>query len=281
MLHRISEGPGVFGNPSRSCQFLSKKLFEELNIKLRNFLHTSGKKLPSLDPKLTDGPGSSSGMMLNPVQIKRERFEEYQASQQQEQMPTTSSGSSSVATKKFPQKLHEVYGKVTHHLGQDMIIIDDLNGNWKCLAFLKNVLRSSLQITDLKKIYPLHFEVMIKASLMDPQKQIQYVANLVWNPKEFLPHQVANLHNDIIGPDITKYHQVNSTLGTVLEKVSKLPISNKVLVDSGDSFTSKPGIVDRILDENFGLLRIDKGLVLFDTCDFWLSQVKFFFLCLL
>lgn len=37
------------------------------------------------------------------------------------------------------------------------------------------------------------------------------------------------------------------------------------------SYISYPGQVHQILDENFGLIKIDQGLVLFDTCDLWIS----------
>ena len=37
------------------------------------------------------------------------------------------------------------------------------------------------------------------------------------------------------------------------------------------SYITHPGKVHQILDENFGIIKIEQGLVLFDTCDLWIG----------
>ena len=38
-----------------------------------------------------------------------------------------------------------------------------------------------------------------------------------------------------------------------------------------DHLEKKEGFIAKILDENFGIIKVDENFVLFDTCDFWMS----------
>ena len=82
----MSGGPGVIGGQTnnKSCRFLQHELGDKLNVKLRNYLHATGKKLPNLDPEFVAIPGQPTPM-ASQIQIKKERFEEYQQQQRQPQ----------------------------------------------------------------------------------------------------------------------------------------------------------------------------------------------------
>ena len=65
---------------------------------------------------------------------------------------------------------------------------------------------------------------------------------------------------------IIKFYDMLGTMGKVLDTVSKLKVST-----TKDLLLSKHGKVLKILDSNFGILEIEEGMVLFDTCDFYMT----------
>jgi len=155
--------------------------------------------------------------------------------------------------------------KVIQHLGSDTCLVEELNGSWKCVIFIDNTVISPgiMGNFDLRAIFPMNSQVMVNAELVNPNKAIQYIATLAWNQTSFSANEPDR---KITESHYMRYYDVIDTMGKVLDTVSKLSLNK-----TKDLLLSKPGKVFKILDQNFGLLEIEEGLVLFDTCDFFLS----------
>ncbi len=269
---RCSGYPGVFCEPQRNCLFFGSDLFEELNAKLRNFLQQNGKNLPNLDRALTETV--QQRQMLDAVAIKKERFEENFYQQQQAhpdrhqyppqhppQQLTQVPVPMDLETQQPMPTLTNAEGKVIQHLSGDMCLVESPSQAWKCLLFLDHLMAPQ-RVTDLRIYFPLHSKVLLNARLINPEKAIQYIATLAWNPV-FLPNpgNTSLMNREVNDEHFMKYYNVLGTVGKVLSAVSKI----------NTAYSSRIGQIERILDDNFGLLKFDEGLVLFDTCDFWIS----------
>ena len=258
---------------NRSCTYFNNELFEKLNVQLRNYLHASGKKLPNLDSKLIES-GPMMNPMLNPAQIKREHFEAVQVKREQfeaiqvkrEQFEAFQANQQMVPDlshqNQGSMKLINVTTKVIQQLGPDTCLVEELNGAWKCVVFIDHTVKSP-GIMDLRGLFPMNSQVKVNAELVNPDKAIQYIATLAWN-QNLLTNEPDRL---ITEQHYLRYYDVINKMGKVLDTVSKLSLNN-----SKDLLLSRPGKVFRILDQNFGLLEIEEGLVLFDTCDFHLNH---------
>ena len=191
------------------------------------------------------------------IQVKKEQFEAYHANQQQV-IPDPGQAQGSM-------KLMNVTTKVIQHLGSDTCLVEELNGSWKCVIFIDNTIISPgiMGNFDLRAIFPMNSQVMVNAELVNPNKAIQYIATLAWNQTSFSANEPDR---KITESHYMRYYDVIDTMGKVLDTVSKLSLNK-----TKDLLLSKPGKVFKILDQNFGLLEIEEGLVLFDTCDFFLS----------
>ena len=124
---------------------------------------------------------------------------------------------------------------------------------------------------------------MLNADLIGPDKPIQFVASKVWKPVAD-PSQMPNPgipEIPITETHMMRYYNVLGTVGKVLDTVTKLGItgpgglpgavSSSQIAQCEGSYIAHPGTVHQILDENFGLVKIQQGLVLFDTCDLWMA----------
>ena len=229
ILFRCSGYPGIFCDPGRNCLFFNTNLYEEMNIKLRNYLHASGTRdLPNMDPKLTEGMRS----MMNPAQIKRERYEEHFQQQQQpmfdqgppqdyHQPPPQVSQVDPVLQQRFPNKLFQASGIVIQHLGRDMAIFESLEKTWKCLVFLETVAPYHGQrVMDLKAHLPLQSTGMVNGTLIAVDKPIQYISNLTWKPSGMAPNPAMG--RDITDQQMARYYEVISKFGQVLEVQSRM-----------------------------------------------------------
>lgn len=103
----------------------------------------------------------------------------------------------------------------------------------------------------------------------------QYLATLVWNKDDphFVPHD--GLGKDIDYGLLQKYFDVNEifelhdiTVGDAKEEQRGCDNSN----DFPELYVSTEGKIFRLLDDNFGILRVGDNLVLFDVCDFWIDS---------
>ena len=55
------------------------------------------------------------------------------------------------------------------------------------------------------------------------------------------------------------------------EDASRPPAITSAIKSSSIYFDGKEATVFKLLDDNFGVLEVDRKLVLFDTCDIWLD----------
>ena len=208
--------------------------------------------------------------MMNPAQIKQERYEEYQQQQQQipDQYNPYGNGDPSM-----PKIMKGVSGVIFQHvgnMGRDTVIVEDHQKQWRCLAFREAALYPG-GVTDMKIAFPVGSEVLLNAELVNPDKSIQYIATLVWRPQHY---GVADVQGrDVLMNDehYMRYYEVLKTIGKVLDTIAKLPLGKMESQNINGQIVGKSGIVRKILDENFGLIQIPEGLALFDTCDYWLA----------
>ena len=303
--------PGVFAEPTRYCRFFRTALFDELNIKLKKYLIRSGKKLPNLDPNFfSENIQQDSSSM---IQVKQERYENYQQQQSQNFRENTSQISVQLPGDQgpqtppanfdfsqpppprnqvdFPKNFNRISGRVFQHvgnMGRDAMIIEDVNKQWKCLGFKETCFVPG-GIHDLKIAFPTGSEVVLNAELVNPDKPIQYIANLVWRPQHS-SYTIGMPNMRITDQHYTRYFEVLNTVGRVLDTVAKLPISGSAgnkqqqeiqkfrentTPSSPEQLVSKIGTVYKILDDNFGLIKMPtEGVALFDTCDYWLGPEK-------
>ena len=208
--------------------------------------------------------------MMNPAQIKQERFEDYQQQQRQQQVDQYNPYGNGDS---MPKIMKGVSGAVFQHVGntgRDMVIIEDIQKRWRCLAFREAALYPGV-VSDMKIAFPVGCEILLNAELVNPEKSIQYIATLVWRPQHY---GVADVQGrDVLMNDehYMKYYEVLKTIGKVLDTVAKLPLGKTESLSIGGQIVSKSGVVRKLLDENFGLIQIPEGLALFDTCDFWVA----------
>ena len=101
------------------------------------------------------------------------------------------------------------------------------------------------------------------------------MATLVWNKDD--PHSVPHdgKDRDIDHSLLQKYFDVNEifelqdvTVDDTKEEQRGCPNSK----DFPELYASAEGKIFRLLDDNFGILRVDDNLVLFDVCDFWIDS---------
>ena len=172
----------------------------------------------------------------------------------------------------FPKNFTRITGRVFQHvgnMGRDAMIIEDVNKQWKCLGFKETCFVPG-GIHDMKIAFPTGYDVVLNAELVNPDKPIQYIANLVWRPQHS-SYTMGMPNMRITDQHYTKYFEVLNTVGRVLDTVAKLPIGNK---SPPEQLVSKIGTVYKILDDNFGLIKMPEGIALFDTCDYWLGPEK-------
>jgi hypothetical protein len=128
------------------------------------------------------------------------------------------------------------------------------------------------------QMFPMASVVKFNAQLVNKDKPVQYVATLVWNKKYYNYDSLVGQDREITDTHLSKYYELISKVGKILQKSEEgaTPTphhhhTKKNNNSSSEVFQSKAGVVFKILDENFGLIQMDLGLVLFDTCDFWLN----------
>ena len=104
---------------------------------------------------------------------------------------------------------------------------------------------------------------------------LQYLATLVWNKDE--PHYVPHgKDKEIDHMLLQKFFDVNEIfeLNDNTENGAKEE-QQRGCTDSNEFpelYVSAVGDIFRLLDDNFGILRVGDNLVLFDICDFWIDS---------
>ena len=99
---------------------------------------------------------------------------------------------------------------------------------------------------------------------------IQYLATSVWNKKTSLLLPQHELNEEIDNELLRKYFDVNE----IFDLNDRAPKKQESICENiafPDVYESREGKIFRLLDDNFGILRVEDNLVLFDTCDFWID----------
>ena len=129
-------------------------------------------------------------------------------------------------------------------------------------------------------------KVMLNASLIDEKRQIQYLASLVWRRVDFPSSNTCMKNMEIDQQLLQIYFDVNEIFamddggGSAAAQAKFLttnqmaPAANAPQQPAEEEFPTfykaQTGLVYRLLDENFGLLRVSNSLALFDVCDLWI-----------
>ena len=100
------------------------------------------------------------------------------------------------------------------------------------------------------------------------------MATLVWNNDD--PHSLTynGQDKDIDHGLLQKYYDVNE----IFELHNNTSIGAKEeraypnMDDFPEQYVSTVGKIFRLLDDNFGILRVEDNLVMFDVCDFWIDS---------
>ena len=169
--------------------------------------------------------------MLNPAQIKRERYEEQFQMQDQpppqdyyQAPPPQMVPDQMQLQQRFPPNLFQATAQLVQHVGRDMAVFENTENSWRCLVFLETVLPvNNMRVMDLKVTYPVQSIAMMNANLIAVDRPIQYIATLVWKPGTVVPNPAMSI--PINDGHMVKYYDVLSTVGKVLETVSKLAIN--------------------------------------------------------
>ncbi|TRY69416.1 hypothetical protein TCAL_06944 [Tigriopus californicus] len=249
---KFKGGDGLLGSRGEySHGYLNTRLREELNLKLNEFLRKSRTAFPQLDPKFISD--------LEPEPLKFPLF------------PT-----------EHPLHGHNVrahpilpsLGLVKEVLSEGSGLIElSPSGNKSGLClFTVGQMIPKVQ-SSLYDIIGPGVCVKVISTLVDDQKMIPNLATLVCSDRfEPSPDQI----NAAQQPDeflLQKYHDVNEMLSV------QVPDSTTTMSKSGksdnfpDYYDAKEGKLFRILDENFGLVKIHYNLVLFDVCDLWIDPI--------
>lgn len=299
--YRCSGYPGIFGDPARNCMFFNTKLYEDMNAKLRFYLQSTRKNIPNVDPKLLENNGGQM-MLMTPAQIKQESYQQQAQIKQemfQEQMAAIATTNPALMMVPPPKIINPMLQqssqapststgaplpfvfnancRVFQLLDKNIAVAENQEQNWKCLIFLDHVMSPVNMARDIRVTFPLNTMVNLNAKLINPDKSIQYIATLAWDPKVLPnPGNTMLMQREITDEQFMKYYDILSTVGRVLDTVSKLGLQQKKEGSKAksDTIVAIHGTVDKILDDNFGLLKIDQGLVLFDTCDFWIGPLQ-------
>ena len=271
---RVEGGPGALGGTNRGeTPFMFKKgLNHELNVKLAQYFQAIGKTCSNVDPnlviKLEDTKLSTT---LDEKRINSNKEIEKKVHKLTEDSMKTTISSSHKSNKvavtvdsqnnvveerhvrpavKLFEKLSNSTARVKEYVSASVGLLENLTKDWLCLFQT-----SDCVLTEGSKpqhLYPVGTKVQINANLLDACQQIQYIASCVWIKSEnalILPNNVEQSMISTAKKAI--YNELN-------EKISHLDM--------------KVGKVYKILDDNFGIIKQNSKMVLFDTCDFWTTE---------
>lgn len=248
---RFKGGDGLLGSRSEySYGYLNTGLRDELNLKLNEFLRKSRTAFPQLDPKfITD---------LEPEPLK---------------FPLSPTGPM-VAQNMRTHPILPSLGLVKEILseGSGIIELSTLSNKPGLCLFTVGQMIPKPQSSLYDLIDP-GVCVKVISTLVDDTKMIPYLATLVCSERfELSPEQI----NAAQQPDeflLQKYHDVNEMLSVQVPDSTTTMSKTRDADNFPEYYEAKEGKVFRILDENFGLIKIHYNLVLFDVCDFWVDPI--------
>merc|ERR1719481_868439 len=151
---------------------------------------------------------------------------------------------------KLYDKLSNSTARVREYISESVGLLENLTKDWVCLFQTADCVLTEGNMP--LQLYPVGTKVQFNANLVECSLPIQYIASCVWIKTE----NALILPNNVDTPMI--------------------PASKKVVYDELNfklaHLDMKTGTVFQILDDNFGVIKHNSRMVLFDTCDFWTSE---------
>ena len=261
-----SGGHGTYRRSySSSFYFFNEELRVKLNQRLITFLERLDIKIPNIDKQclnindhdsnssncatvgLVDLAASSTNVHTKPLKMELQSFD-------------TDSPNLMILNK---------LAVVKEVLSEDSAILENREESWMCFFTLSNVLPRG-PVSNLGEALPPGTLVGLNATLIDDRKRIKYLATSVWNNKTSHLVPRHELNEEIDNELLRKYFDVNE----IFEQNDRTPKRREGICESiafPEIYESKEGMIFRLLDDNFGILRVEDNLVLFDTCDFWID----------
>ena len=272
---RVEGGPGAFGRSNRGeTPFMFKKGLEHiLNGKLAKYLQASGKVCHNLDPSLVLKVEESKTLKNdNETEKKVHKLTNEDETEKKVHKLTKTvepiknkpvAGTVTVDSQnniieavharppvKLYEKLSNSTARVKEYISESVGLLENLTRDWLCLFQISDCVFT--QGSKPLELYPVGTKVQINANLVDASQQVQYIASCVWRKSE----------NAMILPNNVEKVMISESKTALLSELN-MKFSHLNL---------KTGVVVKILDDNFGVIKQDSRMVLFDTCDFWTSQ---------
>jgi len=270
---RVEGGPGAFGGSNRGeTPYMFKKGLEyKLNIKLAEYLQVSGKVFHNLDPNLVVKLDAKvQKLEKEPVKIEKKVHKLTPVKPLATTVgPVTvdcqNNVITSVSVKKMEkdpplEKLSNETARVKKYFSDSVGLLENVTKDWMCLFQTSDCVLIKGKTS--KELYPVGTKIQLNANLVDSSKIIQYIASCVWTKSGdaalILPNTVES--QMIPKAKISVYNEMN------------ILMQKKIVTMQPPHLNVKTGIIVKILDDNFGVIKQDDKMVLFDTCDFWICK---------
>ena len=147
-------------------------------------------------------------------------------------------------------------------------ILQDSDRRWMCYFETSHMPPG----VNLRQNCPPNYELRMNAKMVDGKRQIQYLALAVWDPTLFppCPENDSKPASDKL---VQKYFDVNEIFAFSEDQPQTEEASHSQETQP-NTYDNGEGEVYKILDNNFGIIRIGNNLVLFDVCDYWVDPGK-------
>lgn len=254
---RLELGTGAFMvSESPSWFYLQQDLKLTLNKWLLTYLTTYKKVYPKLSPDC---------LTLDPVLAKSGQVPtSIEPSNSFAPIPTEpkmvdSTGFDLAKLKpgELPVFLKQAEGQVVNYPNPDCLIIrsTNLELSWTCIVPTKSIYSSKPISGSFESNYPINSMLHVNATLLNDKKPVQYMATLAWSiHKVVLSQEESELRDSPLTKESLKLYRAFSH-----RSVPFLLLK------------SKEGNVIQLLDDNYGVVKFGSDLVLFDSCDVWIS----------
>merc|ERR1719318_208131 len=266
---RVEGGPGAFGGSNRGeTPFMFRKGLDHiLNVKLAKYLQASGKACHNLDPSLVvkfeESKKQKKDNEPKKMELKETEKKVHKLTKNVETSKKPVSGTVTVDSQnnvveaidvrppvKLYEKLSNSTARVREYISESAGLLENLTRDWLCLFQISDCVIT--QSSKPLELYPVGTKVQLNANLVDASQQVQYIASCVWIKSE----------NAMILPNNVEKTMISASKRTIFNDLN-LKLSHLDL---------KTGLVVKILDDNFGVIKQGSRMILFDTCDFWTSE---------
>merc|ERR1719318_2475573 len=271
---RVEGGPGAFGGSNRGeTPFMFRKGLDHiLNVKPAKYLQASGKVCHNLDPGLVVKiEEAKTAKNDDKIEKKVHNLTNDDKTEKVHKLTKTVepietkfvAGTVTVDSQnniveaiharppvKLYEKLSNSTARVKEYISEAVGLVENLTKDWLCLFQISDCVLT--QGSKPLELYPVGTKVQLNANLVDASQQVQYIASSVWIKSE----------NAMILPNNVEKTMISASKRTLLNDLN-LKLSHLDL---------KTGLVVKILDDNFGVIKQGSRMILFDTCDFWTSE---------